>query len=228
MRSRRRVNDAAYFSPFSGRDPLEVDSTFNPDIRAAFQILRRGNVRGVHGGESVGEPTRIAITVQSRREPIDIYCRRYSDKSPAADRSQGTSCILHAREKFPPAKSRRVVSREMREISGVRDSEDRRSVVVIGGKLTGDPADKRRRKCAICDRRIERSRSAINHICRTRGKIYISADLRFVFLSTITALRDKIPNGKRYRNSNSAMRELNKTRVLVDLRVGIPRAIPTR
>lgn len=55
--SRRRVNDAAYlFRASATRGPLKVDSGFNSDIRAAFQILRRGNARGVHSSFPVSDP----------------------------------------------------------------------------------------------------------------------------------------------------------------------------
>lgn len=88
MRSRRRVNDAAYFSRvFPGPEKRrKVDLTFNPDVRAAFQILRRGNARGVNGGSLLllyPAPelmTRVrAATVaeqsRARHESIDIYWR---------------------------------------------------------------------------------------------------------------------------------------------------------
>jgi len=83
MRSRRRVNDAAYFSPdFLSRGVhWEVDLAFNPDIRAAFQILRCGNARGVYRTNSVTATRNGCITEQSQRKSRDIHCLRCANKS---------------------------------------------------------------------------------------------------------------------------------------------------
>lgn len=73
MRFCRRVNDTAYLS--YTKSTFRVDLTFNPDIRATFQILlfrvEMCAIPYIYDGLPVREPSHIAITEQSRRESID-------------------------------------------------------------------------------------------------------------------------------------------------------------